>query len=163
MWDKASNDDEGLNNFYNTHKNRYTWDSPHAKGVLIQAVNDSVADVIKANVAGMAPDEVVKYVRTDFKQEATADKFNIAKGYNPMIDHLMFGEAEATPKIKNFKVYFVVDGRIVESPEELNDVKALVVTDYQEQLENDWVNSLKNKHTVEVNQKELQRVRKSLK
>ncbi|MCH5234392.1 MAG: peptidylprolyl isomerase [Muribaculaceae bacterium] len=163
VWDKASNDEEGLNNYYVANRGKYTWDAPHAKGILVQAVNDSVADVIKANIGGMSPDETVKYIRTNFKKEATADKFNMAKGANPMVDHLMFGEAETTPKIKSFKTYFIVDGRIVESPEELNDVKSLVVSDYQEQLESDWVNSLRSKHTVEINQKELKNIRKSLK
>ncbi|MCH5241120.1 MAG: peptidylprolyl isomerase [Muribaculaceae bacterium] len=163
VWDKASNDEEGLNDYYNANRANYTWDTPHAKGVLVQAVNDSVADVIRANVIGMSPDEVVKYVRSNFKKEATADKFNMAKGANAMVDNLMFGEAETTPKIKSFKTYFIVDGRIVDAPEELNDVKSLVVSDYQEQLENDWVNSLRGKHTVQINQKELKNLHKTLK
>lgn len=163
VWDKASNDEEGLTKYYEANKEKYNWETTHAKGVLIQALNDSVADVIKSQIQGMGAEAVVKYVRANFKKEASAERFNMAKGSNPMIDYLMFGEPESTSKLRNFKTYFIVDGRIVDQPEELNDVKGLVVSDYQEQLEQEWVNSLKEKHTVEINQKELGRLRKTLK
>ena len=162
VWDKASNDEEGLQNYYLAHKDKYKWDSPHAKGVLIQALNDSVAEKIKEDVKGMNPEEVVKFVRNNFKKEAVADRFNLAEGSNAMIDNLMFGGEATKPKIKNFSSFFIVDGRLVENPEDLNDVRGNVVTDYQEALDEAWVNSLKSKHSVEINKKELGRVKKSL-
>ena len=163
VWDKASADEEGLNDFYLKNKDKYIWDAPHAKGVLIQALNDSVAGVIKENIRGLNSEEVVKYVRANFKKEATADKFNLTQGANPMIDNILFGGEPVKPKNKNFQVYFIADGRVVESPEELNDVRGNVVADYQEALEQQWIDSLKNNHSVEINKKELARVRKAVK
>ena len=162
VWDKAA-DEEGLEEFYQKNKDKYKWEAPHAKGVLIQAVNDSVASEIKANIAGLSPEETVKYVRNNFKKEATADKFNLAEGSNKLVDKLMFRKEVELPENSKYKVCFVVDGRIVETPEELNDVKGNVVADYQEVLEQKWVDSLRNKHNLEVNKKELSRIRKSLK
>lgn len=162
IWDKASNDEEGLVAFFNKNKDNYKWESPHAKGILVQALNDSVAAVVKDSISGMNPEDIVKYVRSNFKKEAVAEKFNLPKGSNALIDHLMFGEAFDNPKTKGMTSFFVVDGRLIETPEELNDVKGNVVTDYQELLEKEWVDSLRGRHSVEVNQKELKRLRKSL-
>lgn len=162
IWDKAGNDEDGLNDFYNKHKDSYVWETPHAKGFLIQTVNDSIADVIKSELSKVPQDSVVSHVKTNFKKVAQIDKFNMAEGSNPMIDHLMFGKEKSTPKNKNFKTYFVVNERLVNAPEGIDDVRNSVVSDYQEELERQWVESLKNQHTVEINQKELGRIRKKL-
>ena len=162
VWNKASNDEEGLQNYYKDHKNNYKWEKPHAKGFLIQAANDSVADVIKQHLTSIPTDSIVTFVRKNFRGSATADRFNVAQGVNPMIDNAMFGGEPTTPKIQNFKTFFVVEGRLVENPEELNDVKSAIVADYQEVLEKEWVNELKNKHKVEINNKELARLRKDI-
>ena len=162
VWNKASNDTEGLENFYNTHRQNYKWDSPHAKGLLVQAANDSIAGDIKLKIQGMPTDSVVRFIKKNYKREAMVDKFNVAQGGNPIIDFTMFGGEEVKGN-KNYPVFFIVDGRLVESPEELNDVKGAVINDYQVSLEQDWVSSLKKKHTVEINKKELGNLRKKLK
>lgn len=162
IWDKASNDTEGLHNYYNAHKDEYKWEKPHAKGILVQALNDSVAGVVKASVAGMPMDSISPYIRKNFKKEATADRFNVTEGTNAMIDNLMFGGPEATPKVKNFNNYFIIGGRIVETPEEFEDVRTVVINDYQEVLEQDWVENLRKKHQVLVNKKELSKIKKKL-
>lgn len=162
VWNKASNDTEGLEKYYQANKNNYNWESPHAKGILVQALNDSVAEVIKLDISSLPTDSIVLHVRKNYRKEATADKFNVPQGVNSLIDHLMFGVEEVTPG-KNFKSYFVVEGRLVESPEELNDVKGSVVNDYQIYLEKEWIDQLKKTHTVEINKKELGTLRKKLK
>lgn len=162
IWNKAANDTEGLEAFYNSRRDNYGWPSPHAKGILIQAKNDSVADVVKSRLQGIPSDSIVTFVKGNFKREATADRFNVEKGTNSIIDYLMFGESAPEPKTKGFTSYFVIDGRIVESPENLDDVRASVINDYQEQLEKEWVASLRNNHKLELNKKELARIRKKL-
>lgn len=162
IWDKASNDTEGLESFYQAHKDNYKWDKPHAKGLLVQARNDSVAALIMLEVAGMPTDSVGPYIRKNFKRDASVDRFNVGEGTNAMIDHLMFGGEETTPKNKNFTSYFILEGRLVENPEELGDVRSAVINDYQEALEIDWIKSLRAKHQLEVNKSELKRIKKSL-
>lgn len=163
VWNKAANDLEGLEGFYQSNKNNYKWDSPHAKGFLVQAQNDSVAQVIKAGIAGLPSDSIAPFIKKNFRKEAVIEKFNIPQGVNPMVDQIMFGGEPATPKLKNFETFFVVEGRLVENPEALEDVKATVINDYQEELEKQWVANLKNKHTIEVNKKELANLRKQMK
>ena len=162
VWNKASNDTEGLTAYYNAHKDNYKWDSPHAKGILVQAKNDSVLNVVKDKIAGMSSDSIVAFVKTNFKREATADRFNVDKGSNRLIDYLMFGEAAPEIQPNKFSSFYVIDGRIVEAPENVDDVKSAVVNDYQDQLEKEWVDYLRKHHKVEVNKKELARIRKQL-
>lgn len=163
IWDKAANDIEGLQNFYDKNKGSYKWENPHAKGVIVMALNDSVAQVIKGQIAGMASDTVPAYIKKNFKKEAASDRFNVSKGVNAIVDNLVFGEEVEVPVNNKFKSYFIVDGRIVEQPENLEDIKAVVINDYQEQLEKEWVDQLKQNHNVTINKKELANIRKKLK
>lgn len=162
VWNKASNDEEGLNKYYEDNKESYKWERPHAKGILVQVINDSIAGLIKSQIANVPSDSIVTFIRNNFKRDATADRFNVAEGVNPMIDYAMFGGAETSPKIQNFDTFFVIEGRLVENPENINDVRSIVISDYQEVLENEWVNALKNKHKIAINEKELARLRKTL-
>ena len=163
IWDKASNDEAGLQKYYDTHKAKYRWEKPHAKGILVQALNDSIGNVVKENIKDLPSDSIVKFVKSNFKKTATADRFNMPEGSNPIIDNLVFGAETEFPKSKIYKTFFVIEGRIVETPEDLNDVRGAVVADYQEVLEEEWVGNLKQNHKVELNNKELARVRKNLK
>ena len=162
VWNKASNDTEGLQQYFEANRGNYKWDSPHAKGLLIQAKNDSVADLIKSQISGLPADSVIKNVRKNFRKDAVVERFNVGQGTNPMIDYLMFGGEVAQPS-KNFETFFVVDGRLVEDPENVDDVKGAVVNDYQFFLEKEWIEKLKNTHQVEINKKELGTLKKKLK
>lgn len=162
IWDRAANDTQGLKNFYDENKEKYTWESPHAKGILVQAINDSVVKEIKNAIQGMSADSIPLFIKKTFKKEAVVDRFNVAQGTNAMIDNIMFGGETTTPKVKNFQSYFVLEGRLVETPENLEDVRSQVINDYQEKLEEDWIKYLRNTHKIEVNQKELNRIKKSL-
>lgn len=163
VWNKASNDVEGLENFFVQNRDRYKWEKPHAKGILVQATNDSVASIIKSTSVTLASDSIVPYIRKNHRKEATAEKFNVTEGKNPMIDHLLFGGEEAKPQSKNFKTYFIIEGRIVESPENVDDVRTAVVNDYQDYLERNWVADLRNQHSIVINKKELSGLRKKIK
>lgn len=162
IWDKASNDEEGLNKYFENNKEKYNWDKPRAKGLLVMAVNDSVANEIKTHIRNMPLREIPEFVKANFKKEAKVEKVNLSEGASPLVDYLAFGKGEK-PEISTYREIFMVGTRIVDAPEELNDVRGAVIGDYQEALENQWVNNLRDKHRVEVNQKELQRIKKNLK
>jgi peptidyl-prolyl cis-trans isomerase SurA len=46
---------------------------------------------------------------------------------------------------------------MINAPEDVNDVKGLVISDYQNQLETEWVEEIKDKYPVTVNQKVLKK------
>lgn len=162
VWNKASEDQEGIQAYFDANKDKYKWETPHAKGLLIQVVNDSVKQAILTSIDGMPVDSVAPYINKNFKKEAQIDRFNVTQGTNAMIDNIMFGGEPTTPSIPKFTEYFVLQGRIVEQPEELQDVKGAVINDYQEALEKEWVASLHKKHQVAVNEKELKDLKKRL-
>ena len=82
----------------------------------------------------------------------------VSKGDNAMVDSEVFGGEKVKPEGK-YKGYFVAKGKILPQPEELSDVRGLVVSDYQNYLEKIWVKELKSKYPVKINKKTLKKIK----
>lgn len=159
VWDKAAKDTDGLSEYFNAHRDNYTWQQPHVKGILVQATNDSVADVVREKLKDISDDNQLKSLKKEFAGKASIDKILMEEGQNPMVDNVIFGGAPVKPNNKKYTVYFIYDPKILNAPETMSDVKSLVTSDYQNQLESEWVEELKAKYPVNVNQKVLKKVK----
>jgi peptidyl-prolyl cis-trans isomerase SurA len=157
VWDKAANDTIGLNQYFEQHKADYAWSEPRVKGFLVQAANDSVETAVKARLAELTPDQYITTVRKEFAGKAQIDKVLAPKGVNAMVDYIIYGGSDTRPTNGRYPNYFLYDYRMINAPEDVNDVKGLVISDYQNQLETEWVEEIKDKYPVTVNQKVLKK------
>ncbi len=158
VWDKAAKDKEGLESYFQAHKDNYSWTSPHAKGILVQTVNDSVAEEIRRRMDTLPGDSILPKIRKEFKGKAAVERVLVEQGANPMVDNILFGGPEVTPS-SNYTVYFMYNPRVLNAPEEVNDVRGAVTGDYQTELETLWIDELKSKYPVKVNEKELKKIK----
>lgn len=163
VWDKAAKDTEGLNAFFEANRSNYAWSEPHAKGILIQAKDDSVADVIRRRLPELGNDTIMQTLRREFKDVASAERILAKQGENAMVDNIVFGGPAVTPSAATYTVYFMWEPRVINEPEEPADVRGLVTSDYQNELEREWVDELKARYPIEVNRKVLDKVRKKKK
>jgi peptidyl-prolyl cis-trans isomerase SurA len=161
VWDKAAKDTEGLNKYFNEHKSEYAWSEPHVKGYLVQATNDSVGEAVRLRASQLGADTLVNTIRKEFKKQAVIERVLVAKGSNAMVDNLMFGGPAVEPAQANYKVYFLINPRLISVPEEVADVKGQVTSDYQNEFQAAWENELKRKYPVTVNEKVLKQVKSS--
>ncbi len=159
VWDKASKDEEGLKKFFEANRRNYTWTAPRVKGILVQALDEDVANQIRERLSQLGGDTIVTAARKDFGMKANIDKVLVEKGANAMVDSEVFGGPKVKPSNARFTTYFLYNPVILEAPEELNDVRGLVTSDYQNQLEADWIEDLKLKYPVTVNEKTLKKVK----
>lgn len=159
VWDKAAKDNQGLEAFFEANRDSYSWKKPHVKGILVLTVNDSVADEIRSQLGSMASDADLKDVKKKFVGKASIERVLLEEGQNAMVDNLMFGGDPVQPKNKKYTVYFMWQPKVLNAPETVADVKSLVVNDYQNKLESDWVCELKEKYPVVINQKILRKVK----
>ena len=159
VWDRASKDTEGLNNYFEANRSNYKWTAPHVKGILVQAPNDSVAAEIRARLSQLGSDTIVTAARKEFGRQASIERVLVEQGANPMVDNLMFGAPAVTPSNSKYSVYFLFDPVVLNEPEEVSDVRGMVTSDYQNQLESDWVEELKARYPVKVNEKVLKKVK----
>lgn len=158
VWDKAAKDDNGLAKFFEEHRGDYTWNAPRVKGILVQAKNDSVAASIKEMAMTLSPDQMASTLRKAFKGNAKIDKILVPEGANEMVDNIVFGKSPVTLS-NGFNTYFLLDYKVLNAPEEMNDVRPQVTADYQMVLEDEWVKRLRDTYPVTVNEKVLKSVK----
>lgn len=160
VWEKASNDREGLQQYFQNNKDKYTWDAPRYKGYIIHTTNDSIKGEISKYLSNnsIENDSLSKILRKEFGKNIKIEKVIAAKGDNAIVDNLFFN-GPVPAKKGRWIAYLPYNGKIINTPEEVNDVRGQVTGDYQNELEKAWVETLKAKYPVKVNKKLLKKVK----
>ncbi len=164
VWEKASKDREGLENYFKANAAKYAWDEPKFKAIVIFATGDSLLDAACAYAESLAdtPDyKLPDAVRTKFPKGVKVDRVIAAKGENAITDYLGFGaEKPAADAKSHWKVYKAIRNRVIRAPEEASDVKGTALTDYQGELDRQWVEDLHKRHKVKLNKKVFEKLKK---
>ncbi|MDE6825205.1 MAG: hypothetical protein K2J18_00415, partial [Paramuribaculum sp.] len=134
----------------------------HYKGYLVMATSDSIATEVAAWIDKMilVPDQdfMNREIMKRFGKEAKAERVLAAKGANPIIDYISFG-GECPPAVGRWSAFAGAAGRVIDKPEELDDVRARVVNDFQLMSEDEWLGELRRRYPVRINYKALRRVK----
>ena len=156
VWDKAASDTIGLAQYFETNKSKYAWNEPHWKGSVVLVKNAKDKKKMQKQVAKMNPEEAVQYLSDNYKV-GDVSTIKIEKGglftksKNAYVDEVIFktGKAELPEEYQDF---FLVGKLLSDGPESYTDVRGLVITDYQNQLEIDWIEYLNEKYSVQIYQ-----------
>ena len=74
---------------------------------------------------------------------------------------MVFHKDTTVNHLKDYPIDAVYGKLLKKGPEDYTDVRGLVVADYQEQLEQQWVARLRKKYTFQVNEEALKAVNKN--
>jgi peptidyl-prolyl cis-trans isomerase SurA len=157
VWNKASNDSIGLKNYYNQHKTKYTW-GESADAILISCSNEKTANSIaeefkKGKSMRQIAEENVSQVQTDsgrYDLTQIPAKSN-TKFVEGMITEPLINGADGTATfVKILRIYPANQQRSFE------EARGLVINEYQTFLEEKWIEQLKKKYPVRVNEKIFQ-------
>jgi peptidyl-prolyl cis-trans isomerase SurA len=162
VWEKSSIDTLGLTRFFEENKAKYTWDKPHYKGYVVFVKDSKSKKKIQKEVAKLNPDTAAQYLRDKYKGEETPwvkiEKGLFTQGENPFVDQLIFKSGKATLP-EGFSAFFVIGKLLLDLPEAYTDVRGLVITDYQDYLEKEWLENLNKKYPVVIYQDVLNTVK----
>ena len=157
VWGKASLDSAGLAGFYNSHKEKYLWDRS-AEAIIFSCANKTVAD---NSIAQLKKGKKWKNIISQNPTEIQADSGRYELGQIPVVDRTNFTTGLITMPVINkndgtavfAKILTLYPGRQQRS---FADARGLVISDYQNYLEEKWVSQLKEKYPVKVNEKVMQ-------
>ena len=94
VWEKASQDTEGLQKFFKKNKKKYKWDKPHYKGFLIQCSDDTTATAIKKQLKKLDADSVIVVLTREFNTDSLTrvkvERGLFVEGENGWVDQLVF-------------------------------------------------------------------------
>lgn len=161
VWDRASKDKEGLEKFFKKNAAKYAWDSPRFKSYIMFATSDSILDAATAYADSLTvtdPEAFVGEMRKHFGKALKIERVIAANGENAITDYLAFGGEKPENKNARWPVYRAYKGRILDAPEEAADVRGLATTDYQSELEKEWLKKLHKKYKVKINKNVLKQL-----
>lgn len=164
VWDKAAKDELGLANYYKKNKKKYNWDEPRYKGIAYHVKDKADVKAVKNSVKGLPFSQWAEKLRSTFNNDSIirirVEKGIFKKGDNAVIDKMVFKKDTTVTALKDYPIDAVYGKLLKKGPEEYQDVRALVVADYQEELEKAWVEELRKRYSVVVNKEVLQTVNK---
>ncbi len=162
VWEKASQDTQGLKEFFEKNKKRYYWDSPRYKGMVYHVKNKDDVKAVKDCVKNVPFNDWAEKLRTTFNNDSIlrirVEKGIFKKGDNAFIDKMVFKKDTATIAVKDFPIDAVYGKLLKKCPESFEDVRGLVIADYQDMLEKGWVEELRRKYPVEIDYEVLSTV-----
>ena len=164
VWDKAAKDDAGLANFFKKNKKKYAWDKPRYKGMAYHVKTKEDVKAVADCVKKLPFDKWAEALRTTFNADSVirirVEKGIFRQGDNALVDSAVFKKDTTVTKLKDYPCEAVYGKVLKKGPEDYTDVRGLVVADYQEALEKEWVAQLRKRYAVEVKEEVLKTVNK---
>lgn len=159
VWSKAVKDTTGLRNYYEANKTKYMWDE-RADATIYSCKDAATAKALhKMMKKGKDEKTILETLNKDSKLNVTVDHKIWNKGENAMID-ANWKQGVSADQVKDNRVVFVYTKAIVPpTPKTLQEARGVITSDYQAQLEKEWVDSLKKKYPVVVNRDVLKLVK----
>jgi peptidyl-prolyl cis-trans isomerase SurA len=153
VWGKANADTAGLRKYYNEHKTKYTWGAS-ADALIITCTNEAEANKLQEKLTNNL--SKWREITANNTTEVTADTGRYELGQLSVFERTNFTAGSMTLPVKN-----TTDGtatfnyiiRVYKDPElkSFEDARGMVISDYQQLLEDKWIAELKNKYPVKVN------------
>jgi len=163
IWNAAKTDSIGFKNYYNTHKNNYFWDERVDAIVASSANQDVIKKVSELFKKGDNTDLIKETINTNNKvnviftsglmnaqHQALPQTFKFSKGVSKIYKH------------NNAYVVILVKNMLPKTIKTLDEAKGRVINDFQLYTENIWLESLRKKYTVSINQEALNKVKSQI-
>jgi len=164
VWDKASKDEDGQIAYFAKNKKKYNWEQPRFKGIAYHTKDVADVKAVQKCLKGKPFSEWAEVLRNTFNKDSVirirVEKGIFKKGDNALVDKEVFRKDTIVKAVKDYPFDATFGKVLKKGPEDYTDVKALVIADYQEQLEKEWVAALRKKYAVVVDENVLDTVNK---
>lgn len=162
VWDKAAKDEAGLEAYFKKNKKKYAWDEPRFKGIAYHVKKEADVKAVRDCVKKLRFADWNEALRTTFNNDSIirirVEKGIFKKGDNALVDRDVFKKDTVVTPTKDYPIDATYGKMLKKGPEDYTDVRGLVTADYQDMLEKEWVEALRKKYKVVINQDVLKTV-----
>ncbi len=162
VWNKASVDEKSLEAYFKKNRKKYRWTEPRFKGITLNTKDEADIKAVKESLKKIPFEQWADSLRKQFNDSTIrirVVKGMFKKGDNATIDKMEFHVDTTVVDIPDYP-FVSTYGKMLKAPENYRDVRDLVVADYQEALEKQWIASLRKRYKVVLNQEALDTVNK---
>ncbi len=155
IWSKAPADSVGLMTYYNSNKNKYKW-LPSAGAIIYNCSDTAVANEV-IQMMQQNPTKRWKEVMDLMGGKALADSGRFEYAQLPIQTTDDIKPGSFTPVITNpndgsASFCYIIKTFVGNDQRSFDEAKGLVINDYQLLLEEQWINQLKKKYPIKVNE-----------
>lgn len=154
VWSKAANDTTALQKYYAQHRNQYKW-ANGAQALMVTATDSASAIRFKQQLLQQPANW--KIIAENMKEQVIVDSGRYELTQLPVAEGKDYTAGSSSAMQHNdmdnsysfVYVFQVMPGGDIRAFE---DAKGWVINDYQQILEQQWIERLKKKYTVKVNE-----------
>ncbi|MBS1650650.1 MAG: peptidyl-prolyl cis-trans isomerase [Bacteroidetes bacterium] len=154
VWSKAVRDTAGLRTYYEKNKEKYLWEE-RADVTTYGCSNEKIANEVRKMLEHKKSEkEITETINKKSQLNLSIENVTYLKGENKNLENNWKTGLAAKNIIddKDKKVLVIYINNILpKTPKKLNECKGMVTADYQNYLETEWLQELKNKYPVTVN------------
>lgn len=160
IWNVAKNDSVGLDRFYQKNKRKYT--SPKSVKALVlitdtkKIAKDFATKMKKKKTSSI---EILEALEARYDTPIIHTSKIVTVAELPKIIKPSLGVQKIIENEGQYQVY-VIEEIIEEKQKELNDARGIVMSDYQKQLEEDFVASLRAQSNIKIHREVLNELSK---
>ncbi len=154
VWTKAVEDTTGLDNFFKSNRNKYVW-KERVSYTTYTATDEKTAKSLKKFLAkGKSKDFILKKLNKKEEKVVVEEKLE-EKDANDFVKSLNWTKATISEEKSldgSVKISYV-ENILEPSQKELPETRGYVISDYQDFLENNWINNLRKKYNIKLDKK----------
>ena len=154
VWNKAAQDSAGIATHYELIKEDYRWED-RIKATYWVSTDEKLAKKIAKWTAKNKSEKVQELLENEDALSVAVQNGTYEKDDNSVIEAVWQQESGVFGPVELDNGSFAVvqiDEFIPSAPKALNEIKGLVIASYQDALEKEWVNALKSKFEVTINE-----------
>jgi peptidyl-prolyl cis-trans isomerase SurA len=158
VWKKAMSDSTGLDAFYQAHQSEYLWKERLDAKLYICNTKEIAGSVNEMVLAGVSDSTIQAEINKDSQLAVTIRTGKFEDGKEDYLSKIKWVKGISVIEDDNNFVVVNVLGKLDPEPKKLKDVKGLVTSSYQDELDRLWVIALREKYSYTINQETLSNI-----
>ena len=156
VWSKAVKDTTGLEAYYEDNKNNFMWDT-RVNATIYTCKDKKIADkVLKELARGKSTAEISEKVNKDSQLNLQVKSGQYLKEDEDILSKVEWTEGVSEAVFMNDQYFIVnIEQVIAPEPKKLDECRGLVTAEYQNFLEQQWIEELREKYSYTVNREIL--------
>ncbi len=158
VWDKASRDTVGLKEFHSRHRDDYVWkDRLVLDEYIIETTDKGILRQVNKLAEKMTAEEVKAKIAEDHGQTVFVERHTYEKGDDKLRGiKWKKGHKEVRMDQVNKESKVIIVREVLPAAQKtLKEAKGYIIADYQDELEQKWVQSLREQYPVDIKENVL--------
>jgi peptidyl-prolyl cis-trans isomerase SurA len=158
VWNKASEDTLGQRSFFNSHSSNYKAGERVVAEIFSSTVKENLTELAEA----LQVKDTLRVQELVRARKVRQENGTFQRADRPVLSLIAWSPGDHTAE--NSGMYYLVRilNILAPGPMSFEEAKAAVISDYQNYLEKNWVEQLRKKYPVKINEKEKQKIYKQL-